>query len=149
MTIVAGRIEEIVDILGGKAIANEPVKNDLELISLARKGFKKPSIESIATHLGLTTPEVARLLGIPLKDFAGKSNEEVMDVHRSEHLVKLAEVARKGQEVWGKEQYKFNSWLRNAIPALGGQKPLYMMETMLGTEMVLHIIGRIEHGVFS
>jgi putative toxin-antitoxin system antitoxin component (TIGR02293 family) len=40
-------------------------------------------------------------------------------------------------------------WLHTENRALGGQTPLALLDTDLGTRQVEEVLGRIEHGVFS
>ena len=43
----------------------------------------------------------------------------------------------------------FSRWLHTANRALGGQMPLQLLDTDLGSRQVEEILGRIEYGVFS
>jgi putative toxin-antitoxin system antitoxin component (TIGR02293 family) len=44
---------------------------------------------------------------------------------------------------------KAGRWLQKANRALGGVAPLDLLDTDLGAEEVVTILGRIEHGVYS
>ncbi|MGF1793357.1 DUF2384 domain-containing protein [Photobacterium profundum] len=40
-------------------------------------------------------------------------------------------------------------WLNNPVNGLGGRRPVDLLDTEDGTQAVLKMIGRLEHGVFS
>jgi len=41
------------------------------------------------------------------------------------------------------------SWLHTANRSLGGRKPLELVRTDAGAELVVDVLGRLEHGVFG
>jgi len=51
-------------------------------------------------------------------------------------------------EVFG-ESERALAWMRAQNPALNNETPLHAIQTEEGRLCVLHIIGRIEHGVIS
>ncbi|CAK2803324.1 DUF2384 domain-containing protein [Vibrio splendidus] len=40
-------------------------------------------------------------------------------------------------------------WLKLPVQGLGNKRPIDMLSTAEGTKVVLNLIGRLEHGVFS
>ena len=44
---------------------------------------------------------------------------------------------------------RFYRWLNISCPALGDKMPAKLIETPEGLQLVLDVLGRIEHGVFS
>jgi putative toxin-antitoxin system antitoxin component (TIGR02293 family) len=59
----------------------------------------------------------------------------------------LAKVQTRAEAVLGKEH--FESWLQTPKRTLGNKIPLELAKTKQGSEQVLNLLGRIEHGVFS
>ena len=51
-------------------------------------------------------------------------------------------------EVLGSRE-EASRWLHAPNPALGGQTPLELLDTDLGSRQVEDVLGRIEHGVYS
>ena len=41
------------------------------------------------------------------------------------------------------------SWLQSANAALGGVAPMSLLDTDIGADSVMDMLGRIEHGVFA
>lgn len=50
-------------------------------------------------------------------------------------------------EIFGDES-KALRWLETPNFVLGNQRPLEMLDNEEGTQLVLNLLGRIEHGVF-
>jgi hypothetical protein len=48
-----------------------------------------------------------------------------------------------------KDDYRVRRWMRSPILALGNRAPSDLLDTTEGIELVMNILGRIEHGVFS
>ncbi len=46
-------------------------------------------------------------------------------------------------------QPDFDRWLHSEIPALGGIRPVTLLETETGRQQVRDILGRIEWGIYS
>ncbi|MFS1947260.1 antitoxin Xre/MbcA/ParS toxin-binding domain-containing protein [Vibrio lentus] len=40
-------------------------------------------------------------------------------------------------------------WLNHPVQGLGNKRPIHMLSTAEDTKLVLNLIGRLEHGVFS
>lgn len=66
----------------------------------------------------------------------------------SAKLVRLARVAWRAQEVF-EDLDKAIDWLKSPNRALEGHPPIALLDTEVGAESVLDVLGRIEHGVFS
>jgi len=137
------------EVLRGSGIADTSVRSDWDLIDLSKKGLKKSVLKNIASQLGISLAGTVKLLGITVKEFNEKNEDELFTTRHSEHILKLAELISRGRDLWGNEQDKFKAWLKDEIPALGEKKPIELLDTILGIEMVMTIIGRIEHGVYS
>jgi len=57
-------------------------------------------------------------------------------------------IAAQAAEVLGSEE-KASRWLHSPNRALGGSRPLDVVDTDLGAREVEAVLGRIEHGVYS
>jgi len=111
---------------------------------------------------GLSGEIAVRLAGkmkIPQKDMAEWLHTTPRTVQRhieakanlspeiSDRLAQLVLVYCRCNEVL-KDEGKVSMWLKSPSYALGGVTPFSLLDTMLGIELVLDELGRIEHGVF-
>jgi putative toxin-antitoxin system antitoxin component (TIGR02293 family) len=61
---------------------------------------------------------------------------------------RLGRITTLAVEVLGDAE-RATRWLQRPNRALGGAIPLALLDTDLGAQQVEHLLGRIEHGVFS
>lgn len=57
-------------------------------------------------------------------------------------------IAARASEVLGGQE-KATHWLNRPNRALGGRRPLDLLDTDLGIQQVEQVLGRIEYGVYS
>jgi putative toxin-antitoxin system antitoxin component (TIGR02293 family) len=60
--------------------------------------------------------------------------------------LKIARMAVRGIEVFGDKE-KLIGWLQRSNVALGRRKPMDLLASGLGIDLVLDELGRIEHGL--
>jgi putative toxin-antitoxin system antitoxin component (TIGR02293 family) len=126
--------------------ASEPTT--LELASKVREGLAYRTLPEIANHAGFTLDEVASALGLARRTLDRRKRVGAIDPRTSEKLVRLARVATRAEQVLGSVE-EMRRWLRAANRALGGASPMSVLDTDVGGEAVLDLLGRIEHGVYS
>jgi putative toxin-antitoxin system antitoxin component (TIGR02293 family) len=137
------------DLLGetGVVKARRP-RSSLDWIAIVRAGLPAHALDALAERLELTRAEVAGALGIAERTLARRRKGGVLSVEESAKIVRLARVARRATEVFEAAETAVD-WLKQPNRALGGERPLDLLDTEIGAESVLDVLGRIEHGVFS
>jgi putative toxin-antitoxin system antitoxin component (TIGR02293 family) len=98
--------------------------------------------------LSFSIGQIAELLPISERTIQRYARRHHFNRVVSEQILQIAEVAAKGIEVF-EDKDDFLSWMKQRNTALGNKKPLTLLSSRFGTEMVLDELGRIEHGVFS
>ncbi|GAA4396293.1 hypothetical protein GCM10023187_04280 [Nibrella viscosa] len=92
---------------------------------------------------------MSRMLGISESTFQRRIQANGrLTPKESEKVIALAEVYVRGMAVYESEE-DFRFWLLASIPALGGRKPIMLLDSTIGRSFVLDILGRIQHGIFS
>ena len=134
-------------ILGGENALDNPIKSEMDLIHISRVGLPKKTLDSLSLKLGISMERLSKLLHISHRTLQRKSSSDHLSAHVSEQILAMAEVIRKGLEVFGNEK-NLEIWLHSAMPSLDYRKPIDLMDTTFGTRMLLRIFGRIEHGVY-
>jgi putative toxin-antitoxin system antitoxin component (TIGR02293 family) len=135
----------IADVLGGAACE---VTNALDLIDVARQGVTKKELSKLASRLGRKPADMAALLPIGRRTIQRYKEEDHFHQDVSESILQLAEVVARGIDVFGDEQ-KFRQWLEYPSRPLAGRTPLSVLDSRFGMELVLHELGRIEHGIIG
>jgi putative toxin-antitoxin system antitoxin component (TIGR02293 family) len=117
----------------------------IELARAVREGFAIEVIDNLRDSGRLTAGEVHRVIA-PARTLAhrrkhgGRLNQE-----QSERALRVAEVLARAEEIFGRD--KAHRWLRRPTRALEGETPLGLLDTQPGTEAVLNLLGRIDHGI--
>ncbi|MCX3263589.1 type II RES/Xre toxin-antitoxin system antitoxin [Pedobacter agri] len=122
--------------------------SDFDLVALARKGIPKKSLTALGKQISLTMEEIASILHISDRTLQRYTQDTLVKTEYADRAIALAKLYERGIEVLGTTK-AFNSWIRHPNKALNNETPLNLLDTGIGFEMVLQVLGRIEYGVFS
>lgn len=135
-------------LLGGAGVLKSRPRSSLDWVMLVRRGLPSAALESLTGNLGLPQAELAAVLGIPERTLARRKKEGTLSPEESAKLVRLARAAGRATEVFEDRDAALR-WLKRPNRALAGEAPLRLLDTEIGAESVMDLLGRIEHGVFS
>jgi putative toxin-antitoxin system antitoxin component (TIGR02293 family) len=127
---------------------NQTVRNQSDLIELARTGIPKNEVLKMAKHLSFSGKELAIIINLSERTLQRYPDDKKLEKIASEKAIQLAKLYERGNEVWG-DLDRFKGWMRHPNPFLGSKTPLEILDTNFGFEMVLDEIGRIEHGILA
>lgn len=137
----------IVEVLSGEESRSRAVRSPEELKEWIREGLPFASLERVMERYGLNRDEISWALDLPPRTLARRKQERRLRRDESDRLFRLVRIGAQATEVLGAENGK--RWLHTPNRALGGQRPLELLDTDLGTRQVEEVLGRIEHGVYS
>lgn len=140
------------DFIGAKAVMGKrlpPHGYDPYVWATAvREGLPIAAFASLAQNLGLPQATLAKSLGLSERTLARRKKEVLLSPQESERLVRLAQIAERATQVLGSSA-KAIRWLQTPNFSLDNQTPLSQLDVEQGGEVVLNILGRIEHGIFA
>jgi putative toxin-antitoxin system antitoxin component (TIGR02293 family) len=123
--------------------------SDFDVIEIGREGITKASIDDLTTHMGITRKTMAEdVLGMSVKTLERKTPKEKLDKQTSSHAIEIAKVMQHAYDVFGDEE-KVKRWMNKENRALNHLKPVMILGTLTGINMVNDILGRIQEGVYS
>lgn len=128
-------------------LKSEPIYQRTDLIGIARKGIKTKYIEQIQEFTSLSDKELSSILPISQRQLFRYPADHNLNKEITSHLIQIIELFQKGFKLFGVEKFKL--WIRTSNKVLSGNKPIEIMDTSIGVEMIEDVIGRIEHGVYS
>jgi putative toxin-antitoxin system antitoxin component (TIGR02293 family) len=137
--------------LPGATLLGLVARNWLELENALQRGLPPRVIKILKDEAGVTAGEIAPLLGLSpatLHRRASQKSHKRLDPDESARAYRIARVLARATEVLGKRE-SARSWLREPLLAIGNRTPLEAIRTESGAELVLHILGRLEDGVYS
>lgn len=126
------------------AIAALPPLAQVETI---RQGIATQVFEQIAIAIGVGKETLARKLNINAQTLR-KRKSRMLSADEAEKSLRVARVFALASEVLGSEN-KARQWVNDQIPALGGKRPLDLLDTDLGTQEVMNLLQCIKWGMYA
>jgi putative toxin-antitoxin system antitoxin component (TIGR02293 family) len=132
------------------AITYGNVLEDKMLIAKAVKlGITHQLFEEIKNNSPFNEQQWSSFLNINIRTMQRykSSSHHVYKPIQSERIFELAEVVTLGDEVFDSREH-FILWLNTPSPALGDEKPIDLLDSSYGKDLVMAELQRIEYGVF-
>ncbi len=135
----------ISQVLYGKA---KPTTYPIVSVGVVRKGLPLGSIRHVSQSLKMEEGELLPILGISPRTLQRRRQaHKHLDLIESDRLYRLAKIQARAAEVFDDEDIAVD-WLKAQNRALG-DRPINLLDTEAGTDMVERVLTRIEHGVYS
>jgi putative toxin-antitoxin system antitoxin component (TIGR02293 family) len=136
------------ELLGGRKVLGRLPITDLDFVPMVRAGLRYAAFETATRQLDLSFDEATRSLRLPKRTIARRKEAGRLDPIDSERLVRLVSMAARAMEVLGGDR-EARRWIHASNRALGGERPIDLLDTDIGAQAVTDVLGRIEHGVYS
>ncbi|MBI4542128.1 MAG: DUF2384 domain-containing protein [Gemmatimonadetes bacterium] len=134
--------------LGGRKVFKKPVRSELELAEAIRRGLPTRAVDEVV-EAGLLEPAEVYELVLPRRTLAHRRERgQPLTPEQSDRLARVVRVTTRAEEALG-ERAKAARWLRKPNRALGGRRPIELLENDMGARMVERVLTRIEYGVHS
>jgi putative toxin-antitoxin system antitoxin component (TIGR02293 family) len=121
----------------------------LRLMRKVEKGLPFRAVERLRRNMALTIGELAELIQVPTRTLSRRKEEGRLQPDESDRALRASRLFGRTLELFEGDAAAARTWLSSAQPALGGAVPLSVAKTEIGAREVEHLIGRLEHGVFS
>lgn len=142
---------QVAEMLGGKRVLRRTITTDLELASAVSAGLPSGSLdhmlERVEGHI-TRNEDVYRIVGSARTLQRKRASHASLSAGESDRLARLARILVRAEEALGDKE-KALIWMARPNRALGGKRPLVVLDSDAGTLAVERVLGRIEHGVFS
>ncbi|OJX12368.1 MAG: hypothetical protein BGO77_00265 [Caedibacter sp. 37-49] len=139
-------IEKIATSLGGKSLLKCSITSGNDLVNLVQHGLPIDSAVHVLKKGVLTKSEFYRFIS-PSRTFERRKKEKKLSADESDKLTRFLRIRAFASEVFG-DEHEADLWLRE--PNLVFQrKPIDLLDTDSGSQLVENILGRIAHGIPS
>ena len=140
-----------IEIVGGKRVFESPPQSRAEVHRALVRGVPYAMLLNLVAQLGALSPDdVAAAVGISARTLRRHQEhpDRTMPPDLASRTWQLAEVLAQAGTVFGSHAAAL-AWL--AVPAMGldGVRPIELLRTLQGTELVTEFLGRLEHGVYT
>ena len=120
-----------------------------ELLQQVERGFSYNTLKGLAKYSGLTQSEVAHYLEFNRSTLNRRSKIGRFNTLESDKIYRFADFFSKAVELFEGDKESARVWLTQPVKGLGNHRPLELLGTLSGSEMVLKLIDSLEDGVFS
>ena len=120
-----------------------------KIVKLVRAGFPYKRLAGFQKATQLPWAEVSRFVAIPKRTLTRRQQEGKLQPEESDRVWRAFTIFDKAVELFEGDIAAARKWLLTPQAALGGETPLDYASTDVGAREVEHLIGRLEHGVFT
>jgi putative toxin-antitoxin system antitoxin component (TIGR02293 family) len=143
----------IITLLGGREVITEEIRTPLDTHRVIRQGLPRQSVITLLQSLSANHDPVvvANAMGMSVRTTQRLKKalpDEPISPEQSDRVWQFAEVLTQATAVFGTLE-DAEQWLETAAPALDGAKPIDLLSSQPGVEMVQTLLSRIEHGVYT
>lgn len=140
-------VNTITDSLGGKTILGKHILSGNDFVSLIHRGLPAASASYILKH-GFLSKKEFNWLVVPERTFMRRLKEKKLSTEESDKLARFIRIRQFAIDVLGSAE-EANAWLREKNVMLQGERPLDLLDTDSGSQLVETLLGRIAHGIPS
>jgi putative toxin-antitoxin system antitoxin component (TIGR02293 family) len=137
--------------LGGKAFWPHPPTSRLDVHAAAVKGIPYASLVYLVDGFTQVEPDdFVKVIGISSRTLRRQSElpAKLMPPDVASKTWQFAETLVKAAEVFGSKD-EAERWMTKPAMGLDGQRPIDLLQTVQGAELVTDFLGRLEYGVYA
>lgn len=127
------------------------IQKDTELIDFMRNHFKVSYAKSFIDYSELPLNIWSSILPISIRTLQRElgQSKKTFDKKISEPMIEVGELYSLGLQAFEEDKDRFNEWLYTKNNYFDGRKPIEIMDTHKGRELIKSELMRIEYSEFS
>jgi putative toxin-antitoxin system antitoxin component (TIGR02293 family) len=148
---VEATFKATMSLLGGRKVIGAPIESELDAHEMLRRGLPRGALTSLIDKLHVIhVLKLSEVLGVSLRTLQRHKAAPVvhLDVQQSGRAWKFAEILAKATRVLG-SQDEAEQWLERPAIGLDQQRPIDLLTTPAGVNLVEDYLGRLEYGVYT
>jgi putative toxin-antitoxin system antitoxin component (TIGR02293 family) len=140
-------------LLGGVRVLRRRVASSLDAHDLIQDGLPSGALDHLVKSVGMLhsgSDAFERALGLSLRTYQRRKEDGAKPLNREQsgRTWKFAEVLARATDVLG-SQAAAETWLDRPALGLEGRRPVELLSTPAGVEMVEDHLTRLEYGVYT
>lgn len=149
----AREIDVVIELLGGIQTFQRPVRTTLDAHEVIVSGFPGKALTHLVGKVGVMQKAdvLEKAVGISLRTFQRRKKDErvkPLSKEQSGRTWKFAEILAKAMTVFGSQE-EAEQWLSRPATGLNQQRPIDLLDTPAGVEIVEDFLERLEYGVYA
>lgn len=147
------RPEEIAELFGGRKVLRQPVSKSLDAHDLIVHGLPGQAVNHLIGRLivlDAKTPSFSQAMGMSQRTLQRykASPTRTLSEEQGGKIWKFAEILAHATRVFGSQE-DAETWLSQPAIGLEQRKPIDLLATPAGAELVEQFLTRIEYGVYA
>ncbi|WP_068301917.1 antitoxin Xre/MbcA/ParS toxin-binding domain-containing protein [Pararhodobacter sp. CCB-MM2] len=140
-------------LLGGERAFRRPLSSRIEAHDALAEGLPGTALTTLLREFPFLTSSgevLDRALGVSLRTVQRRAgaSDKALNAEQSNRAWKFAEIVARATEVLG-SQDEAVAWLQRPAPALDQRRPIELLGTAAGVELVEDLLTRLDYGVYS
>lgn len=148
----AAALQRVAEILGGPKVLRHRLVDPLDAHELLLRGLPSAALMHLFDHLVARhdPASLEKAIGISRRTFQRRKGEPAKPLSREQsgRAWKFAEILAKATAVLGSQE-EAEQWLERPAIGLDQRRPIDLLATPAGVEIVETFLDRIEHGVYA
>ncbi len=140
-----------IDLLGGARLFKHQPESRADVHATIVRGMPYATLLFLTDHAKLLSEEdVAGVIGISTRTLRRQKEapKKAMPADLASRTWLFAETLAKASEVFGGRE-EAERWMSTEVMGLDGARPIDLLRTLQGAELVKEFLGRLEHGVYN
>ncbi|MDH5718920.1 MAG: MbcA/ParS/Xre antitoxin family protein [Spirochaetia bacterium] len=127
------------------------IHNEAELIDFIRKRFKASYAKNFIAYSELSLSTWSSILPVSKRTLQRELEKSKynFDIKISEPLIEIGEIYSLGLQAFDDDKKRLNEWLKAENAYFNGHKPIDIMDTHKGRDLIKSELLRIEYSEFS
>jgi len=144
-------LQRIVDLLGGARILRKPLKGPLDAHEMLLKGLPGRALGHLIDNLVVIekTASLEKAVGMSLRTFQRRRDAPAkrLSQEQSGRTWKFAEILARATALLGSQE-EAEQWLERPATGLDRRRPIDLLQTPAGVELVQDFLTQLEYGVY-
>jgi putative toxin-antitoxin system antitoxin component (TIGR02293 family) len=144
-------LRKVADLLGGPRILSRRITSALDAHELLLDGLPGSALTHFVSHLlFLQTDSLEKAFGMSLRTFQRRKDapDKPLSQEQSGRTWKFAEILAKATDVFGSQE-EAEQWLERPAIGLDQRRPIDLLATPAGIELVEQYLTRLAYGVYA
>lgn len=144
-------LDRAVKLLGGRQLLRRAIRSRLDIHEAIVRGIPGGALVYMVKQVAtMKTEDVLQAVGVSVRTVQRRTGapDEPLSQEQGGRAWKFAEVLAKATEVLG-SQAEAEQWLSTPAMALDRRRPVDLLISPAGVEMVEQLLGRAERGVYT
>ncbi len=148
----ASRLEDVVEIFGGRKVLKMRIADRIEAHEALLRGLPGGALTHLVEHVALLRDPATfeKAVGMSVRTLQRRKSGRAkpLSPEQSGRAWKFAEIFARARALFGSPE-EAARWLESPAMALNRERPIDLLATAAGVELVEDLLTRIEFGVYT